>query len=74
VYKGRDEPTKTQREQFFAIVNYRYMENLPMLISSERMIAEMCQFDEAVGSRINEMCRDYKAIINRNMELNRRLK
>ncbi|RQW10397.1 DnaA ATPase domain-containing protein [Paenibacillus rhizophilus] len=74
VYKGRDEPTKTQREQFFAIVNYRYMENLPMLISSERTIAEMCQFDEAVGSRINEMCRDYKAIINKNMELNRRLK
>lgn len=74
VYKGREEPTKTQREQFFAIVNYRYMENLPMLISSERMIAEMCQFDEAVGSRINEMCRDYKAIINKNMDLNRRLK
>ncbi|MEK4185632.1 ATP-binding protein [Paenibacillus sp. FSL L8-0494] len=74
VYKGREEPTKTQREQFFAIVNYRYMEKLPMLISSERTISEMCQFDEAVGSRINEMCRDYKAIINRNMELNLRLK
>lgn len=73
VYKGRDEPTKTQREQFFAIINYRYMEKLPILISSERSIAEMCEFDEGVGSRINEMCKDYKSIINKNMALNKRL-
>lgn len=74
VYKGRAEPTKTQKEQWFAIINYRYMEKLPILVSSERTISEMCEYDEAVGSRINEMCRDYKAIINRNMDLNVRLK
>lgn len=73
MFKGREKPTPYQMEQLFAIVNYRYLENLPILASSEKTIAEMCEFDEAIGSRINEMCRDYKVILTGGIELNYRL-
>jgi DNA replication protein DnaC len=63
MWKGRKNPTEFQMEQAFAIINYRYMENKPILISSERTIDEMCDFNEAIGSRINEMCKDFRVII-----------
>ena len=46
-------------EQMFAVINYRYMNNLPMLISSEKLIEDLIQIDEALGSRIYEMSKDY---------------
>ncbi|MNT65772.1 hypothetical protein D3C72_2037790 [compost metagenome] len=78
LFKGQElvagkEPTKFQLEQLFAIINYRYLENKPILVSSEKTIAQFCGFDEAIGSRINEMCRDYKVILNGGIELNYRL-
>ncbi len=73
MFKGRKEPTDFQKEQLFAIINFRYLENKPILVSSEKSIAEMCEFDEAIGSRINEMCRDYKVTIAGGIELNYRL-
>lgn len=42
----------------FKIVNYRYNENLPTIISSELSIHEISEIDEALGSRIMEMCGD----------------
>lgn len=74
MFKGRDKPTEFQKEQAFAIINYRYLQNLPVLISSERSIAQMCEVDEALGSRINEMCRNYKATLNGGIEMNYRLR
>ena len=41
----------------YEIVNYRYMNNLPVIISTEKSIGELLSFDEAIGSRIIEMCR-----------------
>ncbi len=73
LYKGRDKPTAWQLEQIFGIINYRYLNNKPILISSERSIAQMCEFDEATASRINEMCKDYKVTIERDLKLNYRL-
>jgi len=73
LFKGREKPTPYQLEQLFGIVNYRYLENLPILVSSEKSIADMCEFDEAIGSRINEMCRDYKVTLTGGIELNYRL-
>lgn len=43
----------------FEIINYRYMNHKPTIISSEFTVGRMLNFDEAVGSRIYEMCRDY---------------
>ena len=47
----------------FEIVNYRYFNNLPMIISTEKGGKELIEIDEAIGSRILEMAKDY------NMEL-----
>ena len=47
----------------FEIVNYRYFNNLPMIISTEKCSKDLLGIDEAIGSRILEMAKDY------NMEL-----
>ncbi|GJM72966.1 phage-like element PBSX protein XkdC [Paenibacillus macerans] len=73
LFKGRQKPTDFQLEQIFAIINYRYLNQLPIMISSEWTIARMCDFDEATGSRINEMCREYKVVLDEE-GLNYRLK
>jgi DNA replication protein DnaC len=63
MWKGRANPTEFQMEQAFAVINHRYLEHMPVLISSERTIDQMCDFNEALGSRINEMCKDFRVII-----------
>lgn len=56
----------------YEIVNYRYMNKLPIIISTERSLDEILEFDEAVGSRMIEMCRE-NIIILQGKELNYRL-
>lgn len=63
MWKGRKEPTPFQLEQAFAIINYRYLNKLPILVSSEYDIDGMCHFDMAIGSRIYEMCKDFCVVI-----------
>lgn len=63
MWKGRKDPTPFQIEQAFAIINYRYLNKLPILVSSEYDIDGMCHFDMAIGSRIYEMCKDYCVVI-----------
>ena len=41
----------------YEIVNYRYMNNLPIIVSTEKFLDDLIAFDEAIGSRIIEMCR-----------------
>ena len=53
--KGRT--TDADTNILYEIVNYRYMHNKPMIISTEKSPATLVDFDEAVGSRILEMCR-----------------
>lgn len=43
----------------FEIVNYRYFNNLAMIISTEKCGSELLEIDEAIGSRILEMTKDY---------------
>lgn len=43
----------------FEIINYRYLNYLPMIVSTEFTTDRMLNFDEAVASRIYEMCKDY---------------
>jgi len=73
LYKGRGKPTEFQTEQLFAIINYRYLNNKPIMISSERDVEEMCGFDMATGSRIYEMCKDFTVVLKGDMKLNYRL-
>jgi len=72
LYKGRSKPTEFQLEQLFAIVNFRYLNNLPLLVSSERDVDELCRIDKGIGSRIYEMARGYTVILS-GMELNYRI-
>nr|WP_294377114.1 ATP-binding protein [uncultured Clostridium sp.] len=58
----------------FEIVNYRYLNFLPVIISSEFTIDRLLDFDEGVGSRIYEMCKDYIVQIEKNSENNFRLR
>lgn len=68
--KGR--PTEAEMNILYELVNYRYMHNKPMVISTERFPEELVNFDEAIGSRILEMCRGY-SIVLKGQELNYRL-
>ena len=58
----------------FEIINYRYINNLPMIINSEFLIDRLLYFDEAIGSRIYEMCRDYLVQIKHDIKNNYRLR
>ena len=68
--KGRS--TEADLNILYELVNYRYMHNKPMVISTEKTPEALIGFDEAVGSRILEMCRG-KIVILRGQELNYRL-
>ena len=56
----------------FEIINYRYFNNAPMIISSEYFMNDILEFDEGIGSRIIEMCKGH-IIELRGSELNYRL-
>jgi DNA replication protein DnaC len=43
----------------FEIINHRYLNQLPLIISTEFTADKLLDFDEAIGSRILEMCKDY---------------
>ncbi len=49
--------TESDINILYEIVNFRYMNNLPMIISTEKSLEELMEFDEAIGGRIIEMCR-----------------
>jgi DNA replication protein DnaC len=51
--------TKSDINIIFEIINHRYLNHLPLIISSEYTADKLLDFDEAIGSRIIEMCKDY---------------
>lgn len=57
----------------YEMVNYRYMNNLPIIVSTEKSIRGLLEFDEAAGSRLIEMCRG-NIVQLKGKELNYRLK
>ncbi len=57
----------------YEITNYRYMNNMPMIISTEKSPNDLLIFDEAIGSRIIEMCRG-NIVHLQGKDLNYRLK
>ena len=56
----------------YEIVNYRYNNHLPLIISTEKTLDDLISFDEAVGSRLIEMCRGH-IIVFEGRKLNSRL-
>lgn len=58
----------------FEIINYRYLNFLPIIVSSEFTIDKLLAFDQGVGSRIYEMCKDYSVQVENDIKNNYRLK
>ena len=57
LFKGK--VNETDINIMFEIVNYRYLNHLPMIVSTEYTIERLLSFDEAIGSRIYEMAKEY---------------
>mgnify|MGYP004696269157 FL=1 len=58
----------------FEIINYRYLNFMPVIVSSEFSVDKLLDFDEGVGSRIYEMCKDYIVEVEKTVLNNYRLK
>lgn len=67
------EPTAYEIKFMFSVINYRYLNNLPMLISSELDANTLLYWDAAIGSRIIEMTSDFQVILKNAPDLNYRL-
>ena len=48
--------SKSDVNIIFELVNYMYFNNLPLIISSELSVNDIIEVDEAIGSRLIEMC------------------
>lgn len=66
-------PTATDVRLAFEILNQRYINGLPAIISSEWTLPELTDIDEAVASRICEKSRGYSVSITRDRRKNMRL-
>lgn len=64
--------TESDVNIMYEIVNYRYMNKIPMIVSTEKSLEELLEFDEAVGSRLVEMSRGNMAKLE-GQDLNYRL-
>lgn len=71
--KKGDEPTKYEIKFLFSVINYRYLNHLPILVSSELTIDQVIFWDDAIGSRIFQMSRDYQVHLTDGVGLNYRL-
>lgn len=58
----------------YAIINYRYINKLPTIVSSEKYMPELLELDEATISRIYERARGFTVNIKRDPKRNYRLK
>ena len=67
-------PTAGDINIAFDILNYRYVNNLPTIISTERTIDELLDIDEAIGSRIYQRTKGYCFSFRENRSRNYRLK
>lgn len=74
LFKPPGKPTDYELKQMFNVLNHRYLEKIPTLISSELSISQLVGYDEGFGSRINEMTKDFRVIIKGGKELNYRLR
>lgn len=67
------EPRPFEYETVFEVLNYRYLNLLPTIISSEKKPQELLEIDKAIGSRILERGKKHLVVIE-GLENNYRLK
>lgn len=71
---GSSNPTGADIGLAFEIINHRYINHLPTIISTEKTAQELVEIDEATGSRILEMAEGHIYSIARDMRRNYRLR
>lgn len=73
-FKGRkgEEPTSSDVNIAFEIINYRYINNLTTIISSEKSIDDVIEIDEALGSRILQKASNNSIILGKDKQKNYR--
>lgn len=71
---GSSNPTGADIGLAFEIINYRYINHLPTIISTEKTPQELVEIDEATGSRIIEMAGGNVFSIARDTKRNYRLR
>jgi len=68
-------PTQADINLAFEIINHRLISDEKItIISSEKTLAEILEYDEATMSRIFQKCGDYKNVIERDIKKNYRLR
>ena len=67
------QPSGPDKKLAFDLINYRYVNKLPTIISSEWHIADLSDMDEATGSRIAERSDGFCLDISRDRHRNHRL-
>lgn len=71
---GMSNPTRADVDLAFEIINFRYINNMTTIISTEKSPAELWDIDEAVASRIMEKAKKHIFQIKQNPSRNYRLK
>lgn len=70
----KGEPTIADRKHVYKIINTRYLKSMPMIISTEKSVKKILNWDEAIGSRLIEMCQGNVIEFPRGLENNYRLR
>lgn len=70
---GSTVPTAADIGLAFEILNNRYVNRMPTIISTEKSVRDLLDIDEALGSRIVEMSRDSHAVVAKDDSRNWRL-
>lgn len=74
LFKPPVKVSEYEMKQMFKVINHRYMEKKPIMVSSEHDIESLLNIDEALGSRIKEMCHDFRVILKGGRDMNYRLR
>lgn len=67
-------PTAAEIKHTFEVINMRLVRNAVTIITSERSLMEVCDIDEALGSRIKQRCGEFTMDILRKPGRNYRMR
>jgi len=63
LYKGRRKPTDFAKEQIYGVINFRYNNKLPMLVSSEYTPDELFEIDTGIARRVYEPSKSHRVLM-----------
>lgn len=67
------EPNDWEMKEIFNLIDFRYLHDLPTLITSEKTLGTLAQRDEAIAGRISEKCNTFVVGISPGNDRNYRI-